>query len=334
MAEDNKYSIYGDDDRENSENLEDMSKTVEDLLSTADRKRRKSRRKPQNAELEDLEDLEQPAENTTDQLGGSSEESADQAFVKDVTKTPDSTETKPAETKPEEQEEDPKKKPNGALIVIILVVILVVVLVLVGLMKNAVSDSGAAQNKLNVHSGTAEPTMEPTTAPTKTPDKVIDLNTIGYLTSLDKTHEYTVSESLEVARDINGAAITYLQTLTNAVDSKTSDDSVDLGKLLKNKQSMLEADIATLSTYNAMFAAHSGNKYIECCQSRYANIAEMYKAALQEYSDAADRSNAVNNYITKENELAATCKQALQQYMDDNHIQYTENGDQLIYNAE
>lgn len=330
MAEDNKYSIYGDDDRENSENLEDMSKTVEDLLSTADRKRRKSRRKPQNTELEDLEDLEQPAENPENQLGGSSEETAEQpAFVKDVTKTPDNP-----ETKPEEKEEDPKKKPNGALIVIILVVILVVVLVLVGLMKNAVSDSGAAQNKLNVNSGTAEPTTEPTTAPTKAPDKVIDLNTIGYLTSLDKTHEYTVSESLEVARDINGAAITYLQTLTNAVDSKTNDDSVDLGKLLKNKQSMLEADIATLSTYNAMFAAHSGNKYIECCQSRYANIAEMYKAALQEYSDAADRSNAVNNYITKENELAATCKQALQQYMDDNHIQYTENGDQLIYNAE
>lgn len=338
MAKDDKYLLYGDDNRVEQQHLEDLAEETDDLLASNSRKKKKQKKPQKDDELNDLEDLD--LSDIDDQLNSEDSEADDE----NPSSLDDNQEETESETQPEEssdgqsesqtkQEEQPEdKKKNMGPVIIVLVVVLALVLVMIAIMMGT-----HAKQAETTQTDTPQPTEEvtPTTdiaTPTTQQAGTVNDGSVGFLTTVDRTHKYALGETLDMASTINSSALSYLNTVTAAVQKTANNDNVDLKSELGPKQAMLAIDIQTLKQYETPFMAYTGGtKYIASCEERFNNIKDMYTAALQSYSSPTDRINAVNSYIAKENQLAANSKASLKQYLDANHVDYSEDGDEIQY---
>lgn len=333
MAKDDKYILYGDDNRVEQEQLEDLAAETDDLLANNSRRRKKQQSKNTVPNvLDDINDLD--FSDSTDMDSTQEMPQITEEEPANDQKTPDST-TPPAQPN-DNTPEEPKKNSMVVPIVILVVVILVMLLVIFALVGKSQDRRGTADSDTELAIVPTQETVstpEPTTETTETPEVTTESSSdaVGYMSTVDRSHRYTVGETLKYAENINSAALSYLNSLTKAVANNTDSSSASLHDQLDEKQKMLNSDIDTLKSYETMFSSYSGAKYISSCEARFNNIKDMYAAALQEYPTSTDRINAVNALINKENGLAENSKTNLKNYLDVNKIQYTEENNELKY---
>ncbi len=312
MPKSDDYLVYGDDDRIEQENLKDLSALADDLLIVDQKKNEKP--------VDGLEDIEE------DLLEESKEQDDSEETDENSSETPQKPNLKPT-------------KLFWVLVGCVVVFFLGIILVISNAShkNDGTSETTSTTNPETTETADAEAqeTIAPTTTPepsaSATADSSEAVNKEGYLKAIDKSHVYTLSESLAFAKTVNDTTKDYLTYAVSVVSNYQSDQKIDIKEQLSVKKEMLGYDVETIKTYETMFDTYGGGDYIRVAEERLSNVKEMYDAIVQDYATVNDLVVKTNEYISKENEKAEQAKTNLIAYLNTNNVTYHVDDSQISY---
>lgn len=316
MKNEKRYTVYGDDERVEKEELDELSSEIDDILATNNKKKKSTK---------------------TDNRETSRVSLADELNEYNVSKDEDEQEVF-EETTNENVDKDSdvaekKSFPKAAIFAIVAILLAITMVMSAFILKSIPTDSEVDTPS---ETTTVEPEKtsipEPTIETTPEIEVTVDPSTLGKLDAINSNKVYSLAETLTFARDINGATKEYLSAATSTVKEKQDDmDGVNVSEKLSENKTLLERDIKTLETYETMFDSYGGKGYLDATKERLNNVLNMYDAVSGSFSSATDLVNKTNEYIRKENELNLTMKDALKTLLDTNSVDYYEENNQIIY---
>jgi hypothetical protein len=340
----NKYLIYGDDEREQLEDLDSLSKDLDEavhretLNALKKRSKNKQKAKPKAnpteiftpAISEELTDL--PLSDEDSVIGGamSNEDAAQNTAEERVIPEEEQEEAAPA---PEPVEEPVKKPKKGAKI--LLITLLIIFLGLIGATAYLYYFKGLTIPGLPAASGstaaaTVEATAEATDVPTPTPtDAVVITN--GRLPVLSGASDATLNDSLVYATTINGTVTSYYDDILNVLKKYQDDPTMDIESELYRYRQMISLDCSAITSYQAVYRTYGGDDYYTSAADRFSNLQHMVEA-VKNGTDTSTLYTTLNNYIRNENTLSEKSRKALIDYLDSNNVEYTaDDNTKIVY---
>lgn len=331
MAEKNTYFIYGDDDRVQGENLDELAAKVDNLMGIRKerilKERKKNKKKPKKrirnenfvshvtAELRDVEAEEE---------GSTIRGAMDDPFLHDV------------DQYNEEDYEEPKKrktrdlniewKPWYTIVAVVLGLLLLALLY------------GLLAPKLGLPTIGFGGGGDKPAATSADPDKTADTTDYsvyvseGMLEDIDISKEYSLEEAVGYAKNINDITTAYLDEMITVINNRKEDDSVNVEQELAVNKAKIEVDTSRLYAYENVFLSHHGAAYIKAAQTRMENIRSMY-GSVKNSMTLEELVETVNGYIQTENQLSETSKTELMDFLNFNKVEYELIGDEIKYDS-
>ena len=303
MAKKNNYLIYGDDDREQVENIDEIAKGLDELINKEREKEIKKRLKKKGKK-------KTATKNNVNYVTPVKEDLLD---INDDVSTPDVAEsTTKAEDKKEAKETSEKKKTNWGIWVLTACLAII-----------AASIGTVLYNRFKTPTLPSEPVATEVTVVDEQPSQI----TGGRLVAYNPIDGEDVNASLVAASNINAVIESYYRDIIDVAKNYKEGESLT-SKVADYKQ-LVQLDTDSLETYKDLFTAHDGSSYFEVSKQRLGNVSSM----LDSYTDGVDKSTlytVANNFIRKENSLSAEARQALIYYLDRNNIYYNDDSQNVI----
>ena len=333
MPEKKTYFIYGDDERVQGENLDELASKVDGLMGIRKerilKEREKNKKKPKKnlnngnfvshvtAELRDVEAEEAGIR------GGSD------PFLNDIDNY---TEVQEPEQKkrPKKKEKKERKKLKVWPIILAVLAVLLLLALLFGIFAPKVGLPGFA-DLLGSGSETQNEVVN-TPAPTEDTEDYSVYVSEGFLSDIDVSREYDLEESVGYAKGINDITTKYLDDMIDVINRKKTDETVNVEKEIAINKAKIELDTTRLYAYENIFSTHHGNAYIKAAETRMENIRAMYNSVSNSMT-LEELVEVVNGYIQSENTLSDNSKTELMDFLDFNGVEYQLVGDEIKYDS-
>ena len=322
------YDIYGNDGAEARRKLSELQNQADNLLA----KQNRPQKNKKNKEDEMVDPLVDFCESNKSEEQPAFEERKTKKESEELEET----------TEDVQEKEEPKKKklhPKPAFFIILAVVAIIIGTVIVSLLDNGKDRSRMNDISSEVIDAPSTSLHRPASSNEKEyqEEEVSDqtsstpANNEGYLKAIDKNKSYTLSDTLAFAKSINDTTKNYLTTAIAEITKFQNGSSSSIADALLVKKNMLAYDIETIKTYETMFDTYSGSDYIRTAEERLTNAQALYEEVSKEYPSIEDLIKKTNEFIAKENELAAKSKDALIAYLNTNRVTYHAEDDQISY---
>lgn len=304
MAKKNNYVIYGDDDRAQVEDLDEIAKGLDELIYKERERQIKKRLKKRGKK-------KTVSKNNVNYVTPVKEELLD--INDDIPLDVAESTEKPKSKEKEVEKEEPKKKVNWPLW--ILTACLAIIVASIGTVL---------YNQLK-HRET-QPIVEDQVAVVEDNTSVISG---GRLIEYVPTTGDDVNTSLVAASNINSTIESYYGDILEMFRNYSQEQ--DLTTSINDYKQLIQYDILSLDTYRELFSVHDGLDYFNTSRVRFENL----HGLLDSYSAGMDKSTLytiANNFIRKENGYGSEARQALIYFLDRNNVYYNDDSsDHITY---